>query len=95
MAAVDLFEALDRGFAVVSRVAGVAGDPEEARLALAHAQVIVGEDPDSAACAIFALAVEQSEDANLAWLLEEWKLKRREQLGLPDELGPTTPEEED
>jgi len=85
MAAEELHEALDRGFATRATVRDAAMDADEPEDLLAYARQVVDEDPDGAACAIFAMVVEdRSSDAdgtaNLAWLFEEWKRSKRDEM---------------
>ena len=84
MAAEELHDALDRGFATHATVRDAAIDPDAPEVLLAYARQVVDDDPEGAACAIFATVVEMSdsdaETANLAWLFEEWKRRKRDEV---------------
>lgn len=85
MAAEELHDALDRGFATHATVHDAAVDLDAAPEALlAYARQVVDDAPESAACAIFATVVEMSEHdaetADLAWLFEEWKRRKRDEV---------------
>jgi hypothetical protein len=78
----DPHAALDRGFATLARVGGAGGRPLEPDVVLAHAHEIVANNPDDAAAAIFAAVSSEgeAEAADLSWLYDEWKRRKRDEI---------------
>jgi hypothetical protein len=79
----DLHAVVDYGFAFRADVHDCARDLDDPELVLAYIRKVVADDPEGAVCALFAGVVEKSgggeaETANLAWLYDEWKRRRRD-----------------
>jgi hypothetical protein len=62
---------------VIGRLAEPLDEPVDL---LAVIQQYVEENPEDAACALFAAAVQEASDPKLAWLFDEWKRRKRQEI---------------
>jgi hypothetical protein len=62
---------------VIARLAAPRDEPVDL---LAVIQQYVEDNPGEAACALFAAAVQEASDPNLAWLFDEWKRRKRQEI---------------